>query len=97
MISFTINTISIGKGKWIGVFLERGEPNIVQVFERISNNPQSVTDEDCMVIELFTLLAYKARPGLDWTYMPDTTTLFIVRQTPSGLFFHLREPLNSTY
>ena len=68
IISFTTNTISIGKGKWIGVFLERGEPNTVQVFERISNNPQSVTDEDCMVIELFKLLAYKARPGLDWTY-----------------------------
>ena len=51
-----------------------GEPNIVQVFKRLSNNPQSVTDEDCMVIELFTLLAYKARPGLDWTYMPDTPT-----------------------
>ena len=50
MISFTINTISIGKGKWIGVFLERGEPNIVQVFERISNNPQSVTDEDCITL-----------------------------------------------
>ena len=60
--------ISIGKGKWTGVFLERGKPNIVQVFERRSNNPQSVTDEDCMVIELFTLLAYKARPGIDWTY-----------------------------
>ena len=87
--------------QWIALFLEKGDGGVSQVFECLGNNPQDVTEEleDCVVVEQFTLLAYKARPE-DLVLIgrtPVMTIWFIVLQTPSGPFHHPREPSSSTY
>ena len=71
-------------------------PEVTSVFERLSHNPEKITEEDFATLERFTVLLYDRSSTItdvnesrQWLFTKKSRSIEMVPPTKDALFFHM--------